>query len=238
MRFLLLIVFSTLLAACGGRRYTASSDGMGNTIKPNERFYVKFTDKFERNDIVAFKYYGHDYSLVEYKFEWQTRCYRMVACSGDKIEVRKGEFFLNDKLVTLADSGKLLYRVLTTQPLQTQDEFSFPEQDSNKLFIYNINLTNTEYQRYRKTSGIVSIARATLPEDHEDFGPMMIPNVGDTIEIDKSTYPLYKNIPHIKPGKHVLNEKLYFLLGDNRYGADDSRYIGFISHSKMVGVVK
>ena len=72
----------------------------------------------------------------------------------------------------------------------------------------------------------------------DNFGPLKIPSPGETIIVDSVTFKLYHNIPGIKAGKNLLQEKLYFVLGDNRYGAEDSRFIGLIAHSKMYGVVK
>ncbi|HKC36685.1 MAG TPA: S26 family signal peptidase, partial [Chitinophagaceae bacterium] len=72
----------------------------------------------------------------------------------------------------------------------------------------------------------------------DNYGPLYIPLPGDTIHVTNANYKLYKNIPGIQLGKNILKEKLYFVMGDNRHRAEDSRYIGFIPHSNMYGIVK
>jgi signal peptidase I len=49
---------------------------------------------------------------------------------------------------------------------------------------------------------------------------------------------MYQHIPGIAFGKNIIKEKLYFVMGDNRHRSQDSRYIGFIPHSNMNGIVK
>ena len=51
-------------------------------------------------------------------------------------------------------------------------------------------------------------------------------------------YKLYHAIPGIKMGTNKIQEQLYFVLGDNRHMSMDSRYIGFLAHSNMYGIVK
>lgn len=72
----------------------------------------------------------------------------------------------------------------------------------------------------------------------DNYGPLTIPSPGDAIQVNPFNYKIYKNIPDVQQGNYVMKEKLYFLLGDNRYGSEDSRYIGLIPHSKMYGIVK
>ena len=72
----------------------------------------------------------------------------------------------------------------------------------------------------------------------DNYGPLVIPNTGNTVIVDSINYKLYHNIPGIRMGKNTIEESLYFVLGDNRHGAQDSRFIGFIPHSNMYGIVK
>ena len=86
---------------------------------------------------------------------------------------------------------------------------------------------------------MISIKCTTTDKSVQNyFGPFKIPGLGDTINVDASNYFLYQNIPDIRQGTNVIKENLYFVLGDNRYFSEDSRYIGLISHSKMYGVVQ
>jgi type IV secretory pathway protease TraF len=44
-------------------------------------------------------------------------------------------------------------------------------------------------------------------------------------------------IPIAKIGMQTISDKKCFLIGDNRHNSEDSRYIGLINISEIVGVV-
>src|ERR1700754_210856 len=96
-----LLIVSYILCACGGKPYRASSSSMENTIMTGETFFVTSTDKFERNDIAVFENYSDDYnSPIEnepgkWKKKWMRMIYRLVAYSGDSIELRNGDLYIN-----------------------------------------------------------------------------------------------------------------------------------------------
>lgn len=218
---------------------------MEATIKVGQNFFVIPTDKFERNDIVVYDFYGVDYSsppetIGNIKKKWVKVVFRMVAYSGDKIEIKDGNLFINDGLVPLPVSATVNYEIKSKAPIAEENS---PMAVTNKIgdtLIYTAVLTIKETEDYKPgTKGIISIKRTTSGKSPQDyFGPLKIPGPGDTINVNDGNYLLYQNIPDIQHGNNVIKEKLYFVLGDNWYAAEDSRYIGLIPHSKMYGIVK
>lgn len=91
--------------------------------------------------------------------------------------------------------------------------------------------------------------------NRDNFGPVFIPRKGATVELTKKNFILYrtiiekyeKNRVEIKGDKLFINEEIkrsytfkmnyYFVLDDNRHGAKDSRFWGFLPEDHIIGKV-
>ena len=89
--------------------------------------------------------------------------------------------------------------------------------------------------------------------NEDNFGPILIPKAGMTVEINEKTLPLYKKIIReyekkelTKEGASIfINEKettsytfqqdYYWMMGDNRHRSEDSRYWGYVPEDHVVG---
>src|SRR5687768_7551253 len=96
--FFSILIF--LMVACKGRSFRAGSNSMESTIIVGDHFYVTRSSHFERNDIVVFNYYGNDYSAPPDEFgkfeqHWEKRVFRLIAFSGDSLEIKDGEVIVN-----------------------------------------------------------------------------------------------------------------------------------------------
>lgn len=263
MRKLTLFIPILFLLSCKERFYKAGAGSMEETIKVGDRFVVTQTDKFERNDIVVFDYFGPDYTSMpdengKLANHWEKIVFRLIAYSGDSVEIKKGDVFVNGQLVPLPPKAKMRYEVLSTVPIaefNEMDPYIVMTTKSGDTMEYKVELTTEQVRSYRQREpAIIKVKK--LPPAHEpnispytrasatgnwssyNYGPLKIPSPGETINIDSVNFSLYQNIPGIMMGNYLLKEKLYFVLGDNRYGAADSRFIGLIAYSKMNGIVK
>lgn len=87
----------------------------------------------------------------------------------------------------------------------------------------------------------------------DNFGPLVIPEKGMTIELNEKNWPLYKraigtyegNDVYTRDGKFYINDQevtsytftmdYYWLMGDNRHNSQDSRFWGFVPENHVVG---
>jgi len=86
-----------------------------------------------------------------------------------------------------------------------------------------------------------------------DYGPIVVPKMGDTVELDGSSISRWKTliereghavlldgtnqvfIDGRKTNQYVVERNYYFMLGDNRDNSLDSRYWGYVPDKNIVG---
>jgi signal peptidase I len=252
------------LSACKGRFFRASSGSMEATIMVGEKFYVTETDKFERNDIVVFNYYGNDYQSPRdengnFSQHWEKRVFRLIALSGDSLNITGGDVFVNGKYLPMSETAITDYEIHSVGHIAELDTMD-PEKGRmvmkvDDTIVYQATLTTQETEEYKERNRSITKLRKRQDDvilqdtlyaktsaagrwSSDNYGPLRIPGPGDAILVDPINYKFYHNIPGVEMGKNIVKEKLYFLMGENRHMAEDSRFIGLISHSNMYGVVK
>ena len=181
-------------------------------INLGDRFFATNLIKPKRFDLIC--YYSETL-----EFGKQVWTHRVCGLSGDIVELRNGDLFVNDqnvdKSLTLAHnyllSKKAFEKIKGTEKIL----------DSLIQYLPNDSVITYISDKVIKDN-LIQATRLTLPIDYKDeyiskvyqhdwnqetFGPIVVPH-----------------------GK-------YFLLGDNRMNSNDSRYIGFIDSSKYIGTV-
>ena len=91
------------------------------------------------------------------------------------------------------------------------------------------------------------------PWNEDQFGPIYLPKEGDEIELNLTTYPIYKkllteyeeNSIELVNGEFVVNgrpservnitKNYYWMMGDNRDHSEDSRSWGFVPEDHILG---
>ena len=144
-----ILIFSCLAICCGLGKYVsirhnfAVSESMSPTIKPGDHFAsigIKDNDidPINRFDIVVFKPPPNPKRCVDENQRW---VFRVIGLGGEKIELKKGIVFINDKMIDETSFTKI----------PSEDSFKALIVPSNEYFLMGDNRPNSEDSRYIKT---------------------------------------------------------------------------------------
>lgn len=201
--------------------------------------YEKLT-KYRQNDIVVVNYYDKIFN------EDRIIVLRVVATPGNVVEIQSGRIFVNKREFQLPATSVLAYKL-----------FFHSEKDSlnsmqggwlKKHYVGDAYLTSE-----RKLSGYIQsriidsfkrdffpktltqnavVGSSTFNWNMDNFGPLKIKVIGEKIGLDERLY--YYDY---KLSSTDVSEDFYFLVADNFYQSMDSRIIGLLPKSKILGKI-
>jgi len=181
-------------------------------IMLNSKIFVSNLVDFENGDFVCYKY--NDEMLGEH-----IRVHRLLGKSGDIVELKNGILYLNDKNIDENMDLKHFYilnptefQSLLDKDLVQKEDMAFENND--KVYVFLID-------KIAKQNGLSSKIKLE-PKNQAD-------------KLIAEIYNENWNVDNFGPLK-IPNEKC-FVIGDNRHNSQDSRYIGLINESDIVGTV-
>ena len=191
--------------------YKASSTANSPVFKPGDMMLATSFKLPGRYDFICFR-------SEKDELENGIRTYRLCGMEGDTINIQNGMLFVNgrsvDDSLPLAHDYLLAIDQLDMLPAEEiiSEGFQQVSFDTVRVTLSDEFVRRSQIPARRKVDGIwekndYMTARYSKNWNKDQFGPLCIP-----------------------PGK-------YFVLGDNRDNANDSRYFGLVDQSEWVGTV-
>ncbi|MCC6251908.1 MAG: signal peptidase I [Bacteroidia bacterium] len=189
--------------------------------------------KIKNNDVVVFNYPMEDFRPVDKQENYIKRC---VAIPGDKLEIKQGIVYINEKMSDMPEKMQWKYHVQTDgsdfnpRALMEMDITEGAKISNNGD--YELSLTKENAEKIKSFGNVIHIepmfekpgvfAEYIFPFDSQrkwnvdNYGPITIPKAGESVKIDLSSLPLYKRIIEVyeknklevKDGKIYINDQL------------------------------
>jgi len=246
------------------KSFKYSGGFMEPTICDGDFIYVSKTKNIKIDDIV----------LVNNPLEENSDNFylkRCVAVSGDTLEICNGSLYINNQEFISKGNIKNNYRIFAFDSISEYvvTEGFYSQNNITVTGMYNIAIDNNQLEKVAEDAILKNVKKNYLPKGYskssifpysfryrwngDNFGPLIIPQKGQTVFLNAQSLPLYKQIISVyednnfreENGVFYINEKqtqfytfkqnYIFLLNDNRLDLSDSRTWGLIPEEKIKG---
>jgi signal peptidase I len=198
----------------------------------------------KRNDIIVFNFPLETELPVDKRKEYIKRC---IGIPGDTLHIIDGTIYINKQAVEEKKFISLCYTI------DSEEQF-IPKYVADSIFKRknSIKKKTVEPSYYNPS---VFPNNSAIKWNLDNFGPLYIPKKGNTILLTDTTVLLYKRI--IEEYEHntlkIIHDSIYinnrhslsytfkmnyyFVIGDNRYHSNDSRFWGVVPEDHLIGNV-
>jgi signal peptidase I len=197
------------------QRFSIPSGSSQPTLQQGSHIWVSNLVSPKRFDHIV---YWYNDSITQQK---QHYVFRLCGMPGDTIEIKNGDLYVNNQNTSGMFDLCLEYQVNPNDGARLSevlklDEYDFMMMNDKAELI----LSKKQLDEARKLK--ISVERKIIPKEKSD-------------EYISRIYGKPWNLDHFGP--LIIPANRYFVLGDNRHRAQDSRYTGLVPISDFYGTV-
>jgi signal peptidase I len=197
-------------------RFSIPTPSSKPAMQIGDHIWVSSLVKPKRYDFIVYKHFD---SMTQKK---EFRVFRLCGIPGDTVEIRNGDLYLNNRNTSGLFDLCLAYNIAGNDGMKVNEllkleegDFTFFNESKSEVI-----LSKDQVDEVKKLH--IALERRIVPKE-------------ETNEYISRLYGKSWNIDHFGP--IVIPRDRYFVLGDNRHRAQDSRYDGLVPISDFYGTV-